>query len=198
MEVGTISHEACAGVVGLGKYFRDMAKFRRENGNPPDRRTTDTSSPQSQTAGDMDEVRCHHMLKEVGGSSFQPLERRDVLETYRQFAVAESSLLRMLCKRLRQSPHVRLLQEQELDVVSTQKLPVVSFVHSKIPPSAIASACADFGVACRNSTFLSTQRFKNAFDLTEEGVVRFSMAHYNKEAELNYTMDKLETLPKWF
>ena len=200
-ETGTTSYEACAGVHGLGRYFRALATFSVDielsyaqqtrnqcTGAHQDR--FENPSPQRQQSrepdAEMDET--------------NELTNQVVAEAYNRIRLVESPLVDLLHKRLGSSIHVHIVESEEL--LSLKKLPVFSFIHRLIPSSEIVRACNDAGIVCRQGTFLSTAALQKAFGFgpescREEGVVRVSLAHYNTTAEVNRLMDTLESLPSW-
>jgi selenocysteine lyase/cysteine desulfurase len=131
-----------------------------------------------------EEDRVENLVEESVKNAFELIER------------AEGPLVRLLLKGLQSSSKVRILGTV---AESPTRIPVVSFVHCSIPSSRIVAACSNGGVICRNGTFLSSERFqeKHAID-GAEGVVRFSLVHYNTVAEVKYAISLLESIPNWF
>jgi selenocysteine lyase/cysteine desulfurase len=79
-----------------------------------------------------------------------------------------------------------------------QRIPIASFVHETIPSSDIVEHCRNHGVVCRSCKFLSTDKLWDEMNLTQyDGVVRFSLAHYNSVSDITRTIDVLEMLDKW-
>lgn len=119
-----------------------------------------------------------------------------VKETYRLIRVVERPLVDLLLKGLRRSTKVRIIENVNRLAL---RLPVVSFVHADIPSTSIAETCTNSGVACRSGSFLCTEplRKEYEFDATD-GVVRFSLAHYNTLSEVHYAVGLLESLPGWY
>jgi selenocysteine lyase/cysteine desulfurase len=60
-------------------------------------------------------------------------------------------------------------------------------------------ACAEAKISCRNGSFLCSEQLKNEFSLQNpiEGLVRFSLAHYNIESEVKRLIKVLESIPGW-
>jgi len=125
-----------------------------------------------------------------------PLCCSGIEEAFRTIEKAEAPLIRVLLKGLQSSSKVRIIGSND---TGTARIPVVSFVHQSIPSSKIVSASNNGGVICRNGTFLSSEKLqtKHEIDITE-GVVRFSLAHYNTVAEVNYALSVLQSIPGWF
>lgn len=92
---------------------------------------------------------------------------------------------------------------------------MVGVIHQDILSSTIVGVCTQYGIACRHGTFLCSDMLKQEFSLdskrqqqqersstsenicaeTEDGLVRISLAHYNTVHEIEYTMEKLESIP---
>ena len=131
-----------------------------------------------------------------GEDRVETLVEDGVRNAFQLIEKAEGPLVRLLLRGLQSSSKVRILGTA---AESPTRIPVVSFVHKSIPSSRIVAACSNGGVICRNGTFLSSKRFqeKHAIDGTE-GVVRFSLVHYNTVAEVKYAISLLESIPNWF
>ena len=83
------------------------------------------------------------------------------------------------------------------EVSHQRRIPIVSFVHTSIPSCTIVQHCRNHGVICRACKFLSTKRLRDELCIEEEGVVRFSLAHYNTLDEINVAIRVLEMLNGW-
>ena len=208
METGTINYEACAGIQGLGLYFRALASFSdqrslsgllqtRNQSTEPRQDRHEHLSPQHCST-------CHELL--VSDNNHE-LTEGDVVEAYNRIRCAESPLIDALRKGLASCGNVRIMENK--DTTSLAKLPVFSFTHRLIPSSDIVEKCAAVGIVCRQSTFLSTAALQDAFGFGAgclhskdllcgcEGVVRISLAHYNTIEEVNQLIETLESLPNW-
>lgn len=179
LQLGTVNYEACEGVRGFGRYLME-----------PD--FISSSSVYNSGSNNIDlKQSTEEFTKEYG------LNSSIVREVFRRIETAEASLIRGLLKGLQSSSKVRIIGSGEED--ASTRIPVVSFVHREIPSSQIAKACSIGGVICRNGTFLSSERLqkKHNVDATE-GVVRFSLVHYNTISEVKYALSVLESIPNWF
>ena len=172
LELGTMNYEACAGASALREYFWNM-----NIGN------------NSATAKD---VRTEDNLK------------RAVLA----IQIVEARLVDHLVQRLSQSsPLVRIIEDQGHQRIGCGnemndrerhwRLPFISFIHSNIKAKQIVKHCRSNGIICRACKFLSTDRFWKEMGISEEGVVRFSLAHYNTTEEIDRTIDVLEMMGDW-
>ena len=180
LQLGTVNYEACEGVRGLGRYLNDLSSgYERSH---PDK-STDTHRVERQAAGDY--------------SNGSTLTCIGVREAFRLIEKAEVLLIEELLKGLQASPKVRLIGRSVAGDAS--RIPVVSFVHEEISSSSIVTACSNGGVICRNGTFLSSERLQKIHAIDpSDGCVRFSLAHYNTLAEVNYALNLLHSMPGWF
>ena len=113
--------------------------------------------------------------------------------------MVEESLLDALLVCLRKSDKVRVLEIDVQTLSCTARLPVVSFVHETVKASFIVDTCSKQGVACRHGTFLSNPHLLKGFSISPvEGVVRFSLAHYNTKGEIETVESILQSIPGWF
>ena len=161
-EHGTVNYDACAGVVGLGSYLRQLASLS----------TADTS---------------HEILTS-----------ELVDEAYRHIRLAETPLIEQLHSSLSSYSKIRII-ESDADT-STARLPLVSFVHCDITSMDIVKYCRARGIACRASTFLSTERLQRTLRFgtpSDDVPVRISLAHYNTGGEVQRLFETLESIPGW-
>ena len=167
LQCGTVNYEACEGIRGLGLYFMNLRAFDGRN---------DTTN--------------HTQLNETM-----------VLDTYRRIESTETALVQFLLNGLQRSTKIRIVGESTTlpTTALSSRLPIVSFVHATIPSSRLVEKCNEGGVICRSGTFLSTARLQQLHAMYDpiEGVVRFSMAHYNTCNEVKYTLSLLESIPDW-
>lgn len=182
IQVGTVNYEACEGVRGLGRYLAELSTYSSKLlsvGAVSDRSFNDALA----------EGRCNSTTEVL-------LDKSRVQEAYRLIGIAEAPLVKVLLEGLNCSSKVRVIKGQT--GVDLRRLPVVCFVHQEIPSSKIVALCSDSGVACRNGTFLSTDRLQKEHTIdTKEGVVRFSLAHYNTINEVNFALRVLRSIPGW-
>jgi len=203
LETGTSNLEGCAGVVGLASYFSRLAELEK------------TSSGEEQSLG----VNVSYMTsagEENCSSTFDPCS--SILSTkpttldavkaaYRMIRSAEIPLVDALLCGLSKSTNVRLLgcgPKNSYEV--NMRVPTVSFVHSTIPSRQIVSFCEDRDIMCRRGYFLCTDRLAEELDIVQhdssnsnndDGVVRFSLAHYNTVTEVEHVLSVLQTIPGW-
>jgi selenocysteine lyase/cysteine desulfurase len=168
IQMGTVNYEACEGVRGVGQYFTDLSAFGSSNNDTHTEKTNPI------------------------------LDKSRVLDVYRFIQSNEGTLVQMLLNGLNRSKKVRVVHDQFGNVDTTRRLPIVCFIHQDISSSGIVKVCCEGGVACRNGTFLSTERFQKEHSIdSSEGVVRFSMAHYNTRSEVAFALCILESIPGW-
>jgi selenocysteine lyase/cysteine desulfurase len=173
LQIGTVNYEACEGIVGLGKYFTKLSSYKRARGS--------ISTPES-SAKTADTVLLTH---------------QHMQDSYSFIENAESPLIQALLDGLLTCKKVRVISMGTGNYVASN-LPIVSFLHQDIPSSQIVSVCSKGGVICRNGTFLSTNAFRDKHNIDDvEGVVRFSLAHYNTLSEVRYVLRLLRSIPGW-
>jgi selenocysteine lyase/cysteine desulfurase len=134
------------------------------------------------------------------------LNELDVNKAYERIRISEAPLVELLRTRLKACSAARIIESS--GTVSLVKLPVFSFFHRFIPSSEIVRKCRDHGILCRQSSFLSTAALQEYYGFgsprtgyllrVDDGVVRVSLAHYNTAAEVEFFIDKLESLPQWW
>merc|ERR1712032_851006 len=78
------------------------------------------------------------------------------------------------------------------------RLPTISIVHKRLASREIVAACRAQQIVCRNGAFLSSHvlRAVGIHDLTD-GVVRFSLLHYNTMAEVEKLIATLRGIHGW-
>ena len=120
-----------------------------------------------------------------------------VRAAYERMSVAEAPLTaRLLSWLTKQAPMVRVIGTSSTDEDSG-RLPMISIVHARVASHAIVAACRDDRVVCRHGSFLSP-RILRALGIDEtDGVVRFSLLHYNTMAEVEALIVSLERIDGW-
>jgi len=100
-----------------------------------------------------------------------------------------------------QQQQPRPLIRDESTSTDLQRIPIVCFVHDTIPSCEIVQHCRNQGLVCRACKFLSTDRLWDELDIKGEdnvdGIVRFSLAHYNTLEEIDTMIRILEMLDGW-
>jgi selenocysteine lyase/cysteine desulfurase len=174
LEMGTINIEACAGAISLSTYFKYVGKQAIKQAG---KTKTD------------DEC----MMKSAK-NAIQSVEA--ILVDHLLFTLSQSS------------PLIRIIQDQGhqrikhyTDKISSKRefkrLPFVSFTHANIDSNKIVDHCRSNKVVCRACKFLSTDRFWSEMGIRNDGVVRFSLAHYNSIDEIDRAVDVLKTMDNW-
>lgn len=176
LELGTVSYEACAGIVGLGEYFARIGRIL------------------SHGVSYTDMFKVQEMMPYAGGSDCRlPLEPAALEDAYRVIESLETPLTNLIFSGLAKSMKVRILGSSSDNLV--RKLPVVSFEHSELSCSEITDACIRGGVVCRSGTFLSHELLHEEYGMGLGGVVRVSVAHYNTPDEVRHFLTVLESIP---
>ena len=145
-------------------------------------------------------------------NKYQFISRDFILKAYKNIEIAENPLVYMLIMGLNNCKHVKIIQENVKEPLKN-RLPIVCFFHQKIKSSSIIDHCTKHSITGRCGFFLA-HRLLAAFgveDVTDEltdevktsnlrsdGVVRFSIAHYNTKDEIKFLIKTLESMEKWF
>ena len=191
LEVGTINCEGCAGVHGLGEYFGELASVSLssdETSKPEVNNQTPFQSPQEEG-----------FLSRIKPRKVFSLSSGGVLEAYQRIREVEQPLVESLLSALRQSTKVRIIELEDTSLKCLAKLPVISFKHETIESSRIVEVCANNGIVCRNGCFLSNSLLPKDLGFGgTEGVVRFSLVHYNTLDEIKVVMRVLASIPGWY
>jgi selenocysteine lyase/cysteine desulfurase len=205
-ELGTISYEALAGVVGMGEYLRALAIFEvgpHYNEDMESPIVIQQSSHQSaQSFHDRSEPTaepCYPMRLQLNAQQ-RTVTSDHIQEAYRRIRIAEAPLVHALLGGLGRSSKVRFIEGRNSDNLKClARLPVVAFVHHNIPSPEIISACEQNGIICRLSSFLCTSPLAKEFGFDPvEGILRVSLVHYNTVREIQFLIGQLESLPGWF
>jgi selenocysteine lyase/cysteine desulfurase len=196
LEVGTLNYEACSGIIGLGDYFADLSSIYLDDhylSTPEASCQTPFQSPR-EGAGE-----CRRDLNSRRHTVRRPLSSEAVLEAYRRIRIAEQPLAEVLMSGLKQSTKVRIIEVDQRDLNCLARLPVVSFRHEVIRSSQIVEVCSSNGIVCRYGCFLSNSLLPQDLDFDDtDGVVRFSLVHYNTMDDIDYVMKVLGSIPEWF
>jgi selenocysteine lyase/cysteine desulfurase len=189
LESGTANIEGCAGVVGLGVYFKSLSKWYHHQ------------SKELDSEYDKGE-------KNITNESHDMISLQEARLAYRMIRKVEVALLKVLLRGLYRCPRVRILDGSKLldGIPNTNgcndqfRLPTVSFVHNSISSRDIYTYCQLRGIICRNGFFLCTKYLAADLNLNDhhDGVLRVSLAHYNTPQEVQILCDTLESMPKWF
>ena len=190
-ELGTANYEACAGVgYGLSQYVSflsslgsakpkagaDVPSSEINDGQPSHERTGEaspTNSMQTKVSADM------------------------VVSAYRTISHLERDASEYVLSFLRKSDDCTVVQ---LAGDTADRIPIVSFFHSRIDSDRIADVCFDEGIACRSDTFLAGPHLmKEIIELgcADGRVVRFSFVHYNTIEEAKRICKVLESIERW-
>jgi selenocysteine lyase/cysteine desulfurase len=173
LQIGTVNYEACEGILGLGKYFIKLSSYKR---------AMESISTSGKSAKTFDTA---------------SLTQKHMKDSYHLIENVEAPLIQALLDGLLTCKKVRVVSTGT-GKNAASNLPIVSFLHRDIPSSQIVSACRECGVICRNGTFLSTKAFRDKHNIDDiEGVVRFSLAHYNTMSEVHRALRVLQSIPGW-
>jgi len=169
-ETGTVNYEGCAGIVGLGTYFSQLARYG-------------SSSVNQSSVLEGSRKSYHHST----------LVEKEVREAYDRIQIAEQSSFRFLHEKISLCKHVKMVESSTKDVL----IPILSFIHGKINSKRIVEYCAAKGVLIRCGTFLATDRLMHDLGFKDD-FVRISLCHYNSLNEVKYILDVLESIDDWY
>lgn len=187
LELGGVSHEGCAGILGLQQYLQLLAM--------PD--------------GSRSDANLIHPLG-FGSSPASFITRHEVEAAYAAMQLMEQAPQQLLLDFLSVQPDVKIIgpRHAPLDFSNdsakqpTNRVPTISFVHNRIPPSRVAASINAEGFAVRSGHMYARRLVEalvaakvllpsndstgaDAEDNTvNEGVVRISLLHYNTIAEV--------------
>jgi selenocysteine lyase/cysteine desulfurase len=119
-----------------------------------------------------------------------------VLKAYERIWSIEASSKFILLNYLYSCPNVHVLEEACVD--SRDRLPIISFVHETLSSLSIVQWCSKHNIICRNGRFLSRKVLEHyqVFNV-DDGVVRFSLAHYNTPTEVQHIIATLKDMDGW-
>lgn len=179
LETGTCNFEACAGGIGIGRYFRKLSTFEKGSINNSRSKIISTIGDNPIESLSFDEfdsdVICESQMKVV----------------YRRIRILEESFLRYITDFLSSCSKVRIIQDENC----LYSLPILSFVHEDIDAEDIVRFCKSNGVFVRSGSFLSTSFFQLEFNFTT--VVRASFCHYNTIEESKRFVEVLKLMKSW-
>eukprot|EP00814_Leptocylindrus_danicus_P000600 CAMPEP_0116003578 /NCGR_PEP_ID=MMETSP0321-20121206/130_1 /TAXON_ID=163516 /ORGANISM="Leptocylindrus danicus var. danicus, Strain B650" /LENGTH=918 /DNA_ID=CAMNT_0003471795 /DNA_START=19 /DNA_END=2776 /DNA_ORIENTATION=+ len=182
-EKGTINFEACAGIVGLGKYICELASH-------------EIDLPGNKSTGDSDSI-----LHEDSVLSDDTVEK-----AYRRIELCEKNFVSNILCWLASNPKVNILEEKIIPdnrqdgSICVNRLPIISFVHEALKSSVIVAHCKVHGVILRHGSFLSSRALKSCAiieDDCDEGVVRVSLVHYNTFDDIQKLKCVLGSIVGW-
>lgn len=133
-------------------------------------------------------------LEWVGGITGGSGSRRQMLAAaYDSFGAYENELTLKLIHGILDLPGTTIHGLVE-DARISDRVPTVSFTHSRLAPADIAQALAERGIFAWSGHNYAYEVVRH-LDLDEQqGVVRLGLAHYNTEAEIDRTLAALEAI----
>ena len=118
----------------------------------------------------------HHFKKKEGSFS------EKLSKTFSLIAAHEEKLANKLLDYLNEVPEISIIGIPKAD--SSQRVPTISFVHSKLKSDEIVEKVDGHRIGIRFGDFYAKKLIK-ALDLEDNnGVVRVSLVHYNTEKEV--------------
>jgi selenocysteine lyase/cysteine desulfurase len=121
-----------------------------------------------------------------------------VLKAYERIWSIEASSKFILLNYLHSCPNVHVLEEACVEVCSRDRLPIISFVHETLSSLSIVQWCSKHNITCRNGRFLSSKVLEHyQVCNVDDGVVRFTLAHYNTPTEVQHIIATLKVMDGW-
>ena len=118
-------------------------------------------------------------------------------DAYSKIALLEYGPARELRSFLKLNPSIQVLEELCVDN-NSQNLPLISFSHKSLSSLQICHYCRAHNVSCRSGVFLSNRILTDfGIQKSQEGVCRFSLAHYNTLDEVIAVQRVLSSMPGW-
>ena len=122
----------------------------------------------------------------------RPLPRDYLASAYQAVQSYESELIRQLIAGLQRIDGIRIwgITDEEK---FTQRLPTVSFTHSRLAPHEIAASLGERGIFVWHGNYYA-QPLTEALGLEPEGMVRVGLVHYNTRDEVDRLLESLADL----
>jgi len=201
LELGTISYEACAGAIALGYYFYTLATMDFQSVHHQQQQSCNESSSQSQSSSLL-AINSGNLPDSTAIDDDFILSIQHVQEAYRRIQIVEIKLVYSLFSYFTNHPRIQILKEEEEEAIPLQNdmhdhLPILSILHQTLQSSHIVKHCYHHGIICRNGCFLSPRIANKILEKNAEGVVRFSLLHYNTQDEIRKLISVLELMDGW-
>jgi selenocysteine lyase/cysteine desulfurase len=193
LERGTVNYEGCAGIVGVGAYFEQLASFFPFSSQEKDFLTLrGQACSESPSNGGI-------LQSMLGMTKKVTLSTSQLREAYYRIQLMEEPLVRALVNGVKQFSRVRVLEgKHNVEEQVVARLPILSFIHQAIQARTIHDILTKKGISCRVSSFLCTEKFANHFMFDRsEGFLRVSLAHYNTLEEVDTFLKVLSSIPGW-
>lgn len=125
----------------------------------------------------------------TNASQDQPI-RKTIEEAYQIFASFERGLVERLFQYLRTKSDITVLGPPS----TTNRVPTISFVSSRLSSREIVKHLHAHKIACRNGHMYAYRLVKDLGIDINDGVVRLSAVHYNTVAEIDKCIQVLDTI----
>ena len=219
LESGTVNIESCAGIIGLGMYFKLLSRWYQKEIN-----NTEVSKKierMSNIVVSTKIIELANTYDDDNEDSTALVSTGEVKLAYTLIRKVEQSLFQTLWHRLSRYSLVRIIDGSNnitIDHYSNDDnnddsgngndvlhphplhLPTISFVHKMITSNDIYNYCYDRDIICRHGFFLCTNYMVTDLNLSSkfaDGVLRVSLAHYNTIEEVTTLCNTLECIPNW-
>jgi selenocysteine lyase/cysteine desulfurase len=138
------------------------------------------------------------MKQELPCPLAQTLSVDTITKAYEKIWSIEAVTKYYLLNYLYSCPNVQVLEEPGIKKASYDRLPIISFVHKTLNSLSIVQWCSQHMITCRNGIFLSTKVLEHfrVHDM-DNGIVRFSLAHYNTLMEVEHVIAVLSEMEGW-
>ncbi|MFO1057470.1 MAG: cysteine desulfurase-like protein [Dongiaceae bacterium] len=170
-------------------------KVRPAGAAMPDRAETGTLSHEGM-AGTLGAVEYLAWVGEAMGPALAPLpgespRRRALRAAWAALVPWEAALCRRLLDGLTGLPGVTVRGIADPAALD-RRVPTVSLTHDRLPPAALAQACADHGIFVWDGHNYAVEVMRRLGLLGRGGALRIGPAHYNTEGEIDRLLDVLD------
>jgi cysteine desulfurase family protein (TIGR01976 family) len=161
----------------------------------PDRAETGTLSHEGM-AGTLGAVEYLAWVGTVMGPALAPLpgerpRRRALRAAWAALVPYEAALCRRLLDGLALLPGVTIRGITDPAALG-RRVPTVSLTHQRVPPAALAQACADAGIFVWDGHNYAVEAMRRLGLLERGGALRVGPAHYNTAAEIDRLIEVLD------
>jgi selenocysteine lyase/cysteine desulfurase len=173
-EPGGVSHEACAGVLALGRYLEWLATLRGSAGEETGRR-------------DHDGQRGTDPLPDRTDRTRESRTRETLREAFDLMTRCEREPQNRLLEYLSGHPEWHLVGP----TMERPRVGTVSFVHRRESAAAVVRRFDDADIAIRHGHMYAFRLCRAVGLDPADGVVRISLVHYNTPGEVDRAIDLL-------
>ena len=179
-ELGGVSYEGCAGLLGLRDYLAWLsaqAWTEDRHDAEPSAAATPTSSPAPTQGG------------RLAADRVDAIDRGQIERAFATMAALERPLNEQLLAWLNEEPNLRIIGPQH---DGDDRVATISFASDAESSAAIAQRANAAGLGIRFGHFYAPRLAQRVGLVPEDGVVRTSCVHYSSPAELVALLEHFE------